>query len=149
MEWAELYPITKKPEWDEISDYVSSSLWEELYGFIEETYRILPCVEYSKCQWAPGWNVKYKKGGRSLCTLYPNKGYFTCLITIGRKEADEAERMIYCFSDYLQELYQNAGDLNGSKWLMIDITTSRILEEAMELICVRIPPRGLKRRENR
>jgi AraC family transcriptional regulator len=27
-----------------------------------------------------GWNVKYRKGGRALCSLYPKQGYFLALV---------------------------------------------------------------------
>ena len=145
MRWIEAYTRGDKPEFEEISSYVESPLWDELCKFIEATYMISPSIEYSRCSGAPGWNVKYKKSSRALCTLYPNKGYFTCLVSIGRKEAPQAEMVLSSFSDYLQELYKNTNVFNGSRWLMIDITSKRICGEVKELLSIRICPPKRKR----
>jgi len=30
--------------------------------------------------WLKGWNLKFKKGGRSLCAVYPLAGFFSALM---------------------------------------------------------------------
>ncbi len=42
---------------------------------------------------------------------------------------------------YTQEVYSKAGALQGSRWLMLNITDEDILEDAKELIRVRMKPR--------
>ncbi|WP_334291177.1 DUF3788 family protein [Alkaliphilus transvaalensis] len=37
----------------------------KLVSHIEDTYKVKPQVEYSKCSALPGWNVKYKKSVKS------------------------------------------------------------------------------------
>ena len=140
MEWSEKYSKGSPPATEEIKEYVKSPHWTDLCSFIENTYSLKPNVEYSGCSGAPGWNVKYKKSGRSLCTLYPNRGYFTCLISIGRREAPEAELVLNSFCTYLKELYQNTKLLNGSRWLMIDVTTDEILDHVKDLVSIRANP---------
>jgi hypothetical protein len=27
-----------------------------------------------------GWNIKYQKSGKSICTIYPQQGYFLALV---------------------------------------------------------------------
>lgn len=141
MSWNEMFGKENKPDYEAVADYVNCSQWGELCQFIEETYSINPLMDYSKCSAAPGWNIKYKKSGRSLCTLYPNKDYFTCLLCIGRKEAPEAELILHACTPYVQELYKDSGMLNGARWLMIDVTSSEILEDVLELLCIRIHPK--------
>ncbi|MPM45784.1 hypothetical protein SDC9_92476 [bioreactor metagenome] len=89
----------------------------------------------------PGWNVKYKKSSRSICTLYPKENHFTCLISIGIKEAVETELIMQSFDLYLMELYQNTKPFNGSRWLMIDVTSQEILENVKTLINIRVKPK--------
>lgn len=140
MGWIETYNRDDKPEFEAICRYVDNPCWDELCGFLEETYAVKPIIEYSICSGAPGWNVKYKKSGRALCTLYPNQGYFTCLVSIGRKEASEAEFLLTSFGSYMQDLYKNTNVFNGGRWLMIDVTAEEICAEAKELICLRVRP---------
>lgn len=60
----------QQPDLEMISEYVRNPVWDELSSYIMETYDVTPSFEYSGCSW-PGWNAKFKKAGRSLCTNYP------------------------------------------------------------------------------
>lgn len=132
---------SENPTIEEITSYVSNSLWNELCDFIENTYSVLPQIEYSKCSMKPGWNVKYKKSSRAICTLYPDKGEFTCLIVIGSKETMEVELMLESCNPYINEIYKQAKPFNGGRWLMIDVKTLQILNDVKELIRIRTKPK--------
>ena len=101
MSWFQRYPKSQQPTLEQISSYIASPLWGELCQWAEKSYQIEPKVEHSTCSGAPGWNVKYKKGGRALCTLYPDDGQFTAMVTVGTKEAAEAELLLPTCSEYI------------------------------------------------
>ena len=61
------------------------------------------------------------------------------MISIGRREEQEAELLLPSCSAYLQKLYREAGGVNGSRWLMIDVTSGEILEDVKRLIQLRVP----------
>lgn len=148
MNWNEIYTVDKKPSAEEISEYINNHLWNELTEFVEKVYLVKPLIEYSRCSLAPGWNVKYKKGSRSICTLYPNKNYFTCLVCVGSKEVVEVELLLPTLEQYIQELYKTSGSLNGTRWLMIDVKNSKILNDIMELIRIRVKNKSKKLSNN-
>ena len=137
MSWNEQYPKEVKPELSAIGAYIGSPLWAALCTQVEQTYGVAPLIEHSRCSGAPGWNVKYKKSGRSLCTVYPASGYFTCLVAIGGPMAAEVELGLYTFSDYTRTLYRNAMPFNGYRWLMIDVRDAQILQDTLALIAAR------------
>lgn len=141
MAWCKRYPKTDEPDLARITEYIGSPLWRELCGFVESGYAAKPKVEYSMCSGAPGWNVKYRAGGRSLCTLYPHEGFFTCLVCIGAREAMEAEIVLSACCPYTRELYQKARPVNDTRWLMIDVTSSAVLEDVKSLLSVRVKPK--------
>jgi len=141
MSWVTSYPKSDKPMLEEITRFIASPMWQDFCGYVEAGYGVKPTVEYSMCSGAPGWNVKYKKGGRSLCTLYPHEGYFTCLVCIGAKEVLEAELVLPFCTDYTRGLYEKARPVNGTRWLMVDVTGEEILEDAKRLVLVREKPR--------
>ncbi len=138
MSWKEVFPRDNQPDFGQISDYVASPNWQTLNDHIQSTYRVAAKIEHSICSGAPGWNVKYKKGGRSLCVLYPDKGLFTCLVCIGTKEAPEAELLLSACTNYTQELYWNAQPFNGSRWLMLAVTSAEVVEDVERLISTRV-----------
>ena len=137
MEWQQAFGQEKQPDSLETTAFVSSPLWGELCGWIENTYGVAPRVEYSSCSMQRGWNVKYKKGGRALCTLYPMAGYFIALVVIGEKERFEVEPRLPSFSKPVQKLYQETPSPMGSKWLMIPVKEEDVLKDVQTLIQIR------------
>lgn len=137
MEWINMYSPDNKPSPAEIREYISSPLWDEFNDFLKNGYGIQPDYSYSGCSGQPGWNIKYKKSGKSLCTLYPMEGFFIALVVVGAKEAPEAELLMPSFTEYTQNLYRTAAGLSGARWLMINVTDERIAEDAKQLIQLR------------
>lgn len=53
---------------------------------MKNIYNVVPKFEFSKFNLEYEWNVKFKKGIKSLCTVYIREYYFTVLIVIEKKE---------------------------------------------------------------
>lgn len=68
MSWSEQFTQLSTPDFKEIASYISSPYWDDLNKFIQDTYSVEPTIEYSGCSLSPGWNVKYRKSSRALCT---------------------------------------------------------------------------------
>jgi hypothetical protein len=145
MEWSLLYDSSNQPDDKKIRSYIGKAegLWLELRSFLEETYRVSPQIAYSKCSAQPGWNVKYQKGGKSLCTLYPMQDFFIALVVVGAREEAEAEAAMTLgvFTEELQELYHRTAFSCGGRWLMIRVTNQAILEDVKRLIAIRVKPK--------
>jgi len=122
---------------------VNSPLFESLCSYLEETYQCKPIVEFSKCSMQYGWNIKYKKGGRSLCTLYPQEGSFLALVVIGQRESAEAELLLPFLTDYVQQLFAQTKTGMGQKWLMIEVASTEVLEDVKQLITLRRATKGM------
>lgn len=138
MKWKDAFSANVKPDMGQISAYLGTSLWEELCLFAESQYQISPKIEYSICSMAPGWNVKYKKGGKAVCTLYPNEGFYTCMVCIGTQAASEAELILGGCTKYVRDIYKDTTPFQGTRMLMIDVTEKAILEDVKTLIDVRM-----------
>ncbi len=137
MKWHTLYDQNNPPTSEDISKYVGSELWENLNAFLQGSFKIQPKFSYSRCSMQPGWNVKYQKSGKSLCTLYPMEGFFIALAVIGNKESLEAELLLPSLSKYTQSLYQNTVFSAGGRWLMVNVTEPVILDDVIRLVQIR------------
>lgn len=133
---------SQKPDMELMGSYVNNPLWDNLCSHIEAEYQCKPVLEYSKCSMQQGWNVKYKKAGRSLCTLYPLEGYYIALVVIGEKERNEVEFMLPSCTQYLQQLYEETKIGMGQKWLMIQVRNESVLEDVKHCIAIR---RGIRK----
>ena len=137
MDWNLLYSNVTPPTWEQITEYIGSPLWADFNERIQSAYQIKPCMEHSRCSMQAGWNIKYKKGGKSLCTLYPMQGYFIVLVVVGSRELTEAEFLMPQCSDYVQTVFKNTKIGNGQKWLMLDVRDRGIMDDVFSLINLR------------
>lgn len=135
----------QKPVIAEIIEYVGTAKghWQELTAFLEEQYKISPKMTYSKCSAKPGWNVRYHKSGKSLCTLYPDRDYFTVLVVVSEKETDQIKIRLDAFGQYFAEVFKTAGSLNGCRWLMLEVRDKVTLDDVKEAIMLKLKPKGL------
>lgn len=140
MNWNTLYTKQTTPSFGQIESYINNSLWSEFNRRIQATYQIKPNMEYSCCSMQPGWNIKYKKSGKSLCTLYPMEGYFIALVVVGSKELTEAELLMPQCSDYVQKIFRDTKTGNGQKWLMLEIRNQQTMSDVFQLMALRKRP---------
>lgn len=141
MRWSELFNDEQEPSANQIKAFVETPLWDDLTQYLQQTYAVKPKLFYSHCtmdkDFWKGWNIKYKKSGKALCTLYPKQGYFITLIPVGKKEIVEADLLILTCSEYLQNLYYETKTGANGKSLAVAVTTARILQDVKNLIALR------------
>lgn len=141
MEWSQYFEQHNVPTMDDMISFIDNPLWIELQGFIENTYQIKPILNYSRCSAQKGWNLKYRKSGKSLCVLYPMDGYFIALVVIGNKEMTEAEAYLPQASSEIKTLFAKTLFAAGGRWLMIPVTSEAVLEDVKNLIQIRVRPK--------
>ncbi len=137
MIWSELYTGGNQPTFENVNDFIKNHLFKELCMYLESNFSVSLKMEYSCCSMQKGWNIKYKKGGKSLCILYPMGGYFLALVVINEKDKMEADYIITTCSEYVQKLYNTTLFSRGSKWLMIKVRENTILDDLIKLIHLR------------
>ena len=140
LPWDVVWPQQMKPALSDIGAWVNNPAFEELLAWMGETYGVEPSIEFSKCSLDKGWNVKYKKGSKSLCVLYVRSGAFAAMVTLGAKQLLELEPLLETFSDSFRRLYEKTSLFNGGKWLLVDVKGPEQLEEVQRLILMKAKP---------
>lgn len=138
MDWQDMFFQDNKPTPEQIKEFINNPLWDNLNNALISTYNVEPKLEYSKCSMQRGWNVKYKKRGKSLCTLYPQEGSFKALVIVNESNRVEADLFINTCCDYIKQIYSEIDFFNSSKWLMIQIDNISVLNDTLELIKFRV-----------
>ena len=141
MQWSERYGKEQEPSGQQIREFVDTPLWDRLTEHLQQVYHVQPKLFYSCCSmddgnWK-GWNVKYKKSGKSLCTLYPKTGGFIALVNVGPKEALEADLLIPFCDRHTQDVYRQARTGTSGKSLGIYVANENILDDVKELVALR------------
>jgi len=148
LKWNDRFDSDNVPDIEDIRGFIGDRvvLWDDLTDHLRDSYKVEPDFDYSRCSAQPGWNIKYKRSGKSLCTIYPMDGYFIALVVVGKREEETVKD--YCneglFTPYVSELYKATVFSAMGKWLMIKVTNREILEDVKKLVGIRIKPQNLQ-----
>lgn len=127
-----------KPDMEEIEVFIENPLFHELCVHMETTYKALVSVEYSCDNVLLGWNVRFRKAGRTLCRLYPKIGYFTVLVVVGSREKERVNALMPRMSDTTREIYLNTKEGMGQRWLLVDLRApDAIYQDVLKLVSIR------------
>lgn len=128
------------PSMEEIASYITGkdgSLWQDMVNFLETNFKVKREIAYSSCSGKPGWNVKYKKGGKALCTLYPEREAFTALVVLGQHERAVFDGTREEYSSMITDAYDECSLFNGTKWLMLPVQNEKNLAGVKKLITLK------------
>lgn len=90
------------------------------------------------------WKVeyKYRRGGKTLCTLYAREGEAKLLITLGKAEREKFAQRRETFSVSTQQQFDATPILHDGMWMWISIDDTLDLNDVEGLL-------KIKRRPNR
>jgi hypothetical protein len=111
------------------------SAWHSLRLFLEANYPIAPEPVFGGRNY--GWCIRYRKGGKTLVCLFPQKGYFVAQIVLGRVEVERAleARLALHVATVLREAKQ----FHDGRWLFIQVRNKRDAEDVLQLIQIKRP----------
>lgn len=129
---------THQPNLEEIETFIQNTLFGQFRAHLEATYRPQVKIDYSGETNYDGWNVKFRKAGKALCTVYPREGYFTVLVVVGRKEKETVEALLTHASAAFTACYHGTKEGNAQRWLMIDLyEADDLYRDVLQVIAIR------------
>src|SRR5512136_2552496 len=110
--------------------------WERLTQFIAATYAIPPDLSFGGKNY--GWNLWYRKGGKSLISLYPQQGGFIAQVVLGKAQVEKA--LILPLGEKVGTLVRETPQLHDGKWLWIPVTGEADAADVEQLLLVKRRP---------
>ena len=128
-----------QPSPDEIRLALGSlyPLWERLTRFIATNYQI--AGEFSF--WGPaksGWNLRYRRKGRALVALYPQKERIIAQVVLGKAQAERAQSLK--LGEKVSKMLREAPQLHDGRWLSIPVLNEADAEDVEQLLLVKMRP---------
>ena len=131
------------PNTQQIIDLVGKSLWEiweKLCALIDEKYDM-------DCLWNNGgkawkYEYKYRRGGKTLCTLYARENCVGFMVILGKDERLKFEKDRENYSKEVQRIYDEAKTYHDGKWIMFEPIDTSLFNDFIRLL-------GIKRKPNR
>ena len=116
------------------------ALWERLTIFIEKSYRI----EGIWSTWGPaksGWNLRYRRNGKSLPALHPQRERILAQNVLGKAQAERALQLE--LGEKISRILQEAPQLRDGRWLFIPVTSESDAKDVEKLLLAKMrPPRN-------
>jgi hypothetical protein len=129
----------RPPTASEIADALGSAapLWDRMTRFVETSYGVEPTLVPPSKNY--GWDVKYRKGGKTLVSLTPDEGRFTALVVLGQKEAAGASDLE--LGAHVRSVLAEARPLRDGRWLFVLVESERDVEDIERLLALKRRPR--------
>lgn len=112
-------------------------LWERVTNFIEKSYD----VEGTWSTWGPaesGWNLRYRRKGKSLAALYPQRERILVQVVLGKVQAERALQLE--LKGKVLRMLREAPQLRDGRWLFIPVTSESDAEDVEKLLSAKIRP---------
>lgn len=110
--------------------------WERLARFIAENYRIKGDFAFYGKNY--GWALRFRKGGKSLLSMYPGKASFTLQIVLSPTLASEASNLP--LGKNTRKVLENAHEFPEGRWLFIKIESERDISDIQSLLALKARP---------
>lgn len=132
----------RKPTEEEMIAFIgepAKEAWREIRQFLKDRYDLVPETLFYGAKY--GWTIRYRKGGKTLCSLFPEKGGFTVLIVLGRKESEKALLIRDELSSKIRNLLGDTEQLHDGRWLWIRLLTTSDTEDVKKLLHIKRKPK--------
>jgi hypothetical protein len=121
----------------------SKSAWEKLVGFIRVNYVMDET-------WTSGATtgklaayrneLKFRRGGKTLVTLYIRDGYYDTVIILGKAEREVFESRRNEFSSDIIKIYNDTAVLHDGKWLCVSVVDETHIDDIIRLLSIKRKP---------
>lgn len=108
------------------------AVWQELCSAIDEKYDMERLWNTGGKNWV--YEYKYRRGGKTLCSLYAKKNSLGFMIIFGKDERVKFEEIRETLSDPVCRQYDEATTYRDGKWVMFEPTDTYEFDDYMKLL---------------
>jgi hypothetical protein len=112
-------------------------LWQRLTQFISDHYQL--SGEWSFGGQKYGWNLWYRRSGKTLVSLYPQSNYFVAQIVLGKDHVEKAFPLR--LGKNVRTVLEETPQLHDGRWLFIKVRTEKDVKDLQELLEIKQRPR--------
>ena len=113
-------------------------LWKQIREFLEKNYDFQPELQFYGQKY--GWCYRYRRKGKTLCTLFPEMKAFTALVTLGKREIEDIEGSLADFNKDTQKVFADARQFHDGKWIYKRVLNKSDLDDIKSLITIKKKP---------
>lgn len=113
-------------------------VWQELCSVIDAKYDMERLWNTGGKNWT--YEYKYRRGVKTLCSLYAKKTCVGFMIIFGKDERAKFEEIRDTLSDSVCSQYDQAKTYRDGKWVMFEPTDTSEFEDYIKLLAIKRKP---------
>ena len=129
------------PSQSTMTDLLGQSLfdvWQALCSAIDEKYEMDRLWNTEGKNWT--YEYKYRRGGKTLCSLYAKDNCFGFMIIFGKDERTKFEEIRDTLSTAVCRQYDEAKTYHDGKWVMFEPTNTSEFDDYIKLLAIKRKP---------
>ena len=133
--------LDKIPNEEEMTALLGKSLydvWHMLCALIDKKYDM-------DCLWDQGgkawkYEYKYRRGGKTLCSLFARENCIGFMIIFGKDERLKFEADRDNYAKEIQKIYDEAPTYHDGKWMMFEPVDTSLFPDLIRLLRIKRKP---------
>ena len=113
-------------------------VWQALCSTIDEKYEMDRIWNNGGKNWL--YEYKYRRGGKTLCSLYAKSNCIGFMIIFGKDERIKFEEIRDTLSNAVCRRYDEAKTYHDGKWVMFEPTNTAEFNDYMKLLTIKRKP---------
>ena len=113
-------------------------VWQALCSAIDEKYDMERLWNAGGKNWT--YEYKYRRGGKTLCSLYAKSNCVGFMIIFGKDERSKVEDIRDMLSDAVCRQYDEAQTYHDGKWVMFEPIDVTEFDDYMKLLAIKRKP---------
>lgn len=112
--------------------------WKNLLTFVDSSYNLDRKILFGGKKY--GWAVQYKKGKRTIITMFPERNGFTILLIFGKSELEKIEDIKKTISVSVSDKIDHTKQNHDGKWAWLRYENDSFVDDISKLIKIKRKP---------
>ena len=113
-------------------------VWQKLCAAIDEKYDMDRIWNSGGKAWT--YEYKYRRGGKTLCSLYARENRMGFMVILGKDERAKFEAARDNYSELVQKIYDETKTFHDGKWLMFEPIDTSLFGDFVQILAIKRKP---------
>lgn len=113
-------------------------VWQRLCAAIDEKYDMDRIWNSGGKAWT--YEYKYRRGGKTLCSLYARENHMGFMVILGKDERAKFEAARNNYSELVQKIYDETKTYHDGKWLMFEPIDMSLFGDFVQILAIKRKP---------
>lgn len=113
-------------------------VWQKLCAAIDEKYDMDRIWSSGGKAWT--YEYKYRRGGKTLCSLYARENRMGFMVILGKDERAKFEAARNNYSELVQKIYDETKTYHDGKWLMFEPIDTSLFGDFVQILAIKRKP---------